>query len=54
MNIGLAPQQEELVSAVWACNYTLPAAMLQVSANFGLLLIFREVLKFKVSKYHVQ
>ena len=45
MNIGLVPKQEELISAVYACNHTLPATMLQVRPNFGLLLIVWEVLQ---------
>jgi len=45
MNIGLALKQEELVSTVHACNHTLPAAVPQVRANFGLLLIVWQVIK---------
>jgi len=45
MNIGLAAKQEELISAVYAFIHTLPAAMIQVRATFGLLLIVWEVLQ---------
>lgn len=45
MNIGLVPKQEELITAAYACNHTLPAATLQVRANFGLLLNFWEDLQ---------
>jgi hypothetical protein len=45
MNIGLVPKQEELISAVYACNHTLPAAMLQVRPNFIFILILWEVLQ---------
>jgi len=44
MNTGLVLKQEELVSVLNAGSHTLPAAVPQVRARFGLILIVCQVL----------